>query len=108
MLPKVPLHDFGVTLIRPLIFIAEEEIRKFAQMYGFARIVCQCPVGQVSLRRRVKGAIRIWKRHFPTRGEICRRHRCCTALIKHSVSDAPKLQFFAQLGYNRKMLKKGL
>lgn len=53
-LPKVPMHAYGVTLIRPLLFVTEEEIRSFAQMYGFHRIVCQCPVGQRSLRRKTK------------------------------------------------------
>jgi tRNA 2-thiocytidine biosynthesis protein TtcA len=50
-LPKVPMQDYGVTIIRPLIYFAEEEIREFAKMYGFARITCQCPVGQNSMRR---------------------------------------------------------
>jgi tRNA 2-thiocytidine biosynthesis protein TtcA len=45
-LPKVPMHDFGVTIIRPLIYASEQEIREFAKMYNFARISCQCPVGQ--------------------------------------------------------------
>ncbi len=50
-LPKVPMHDFGVTIIRPLIYVPEADLGAFAKMYGFARIVCQCPVGQNSLRR---------------------------------------------------------
>ena len=64
-LPKVPMHDYGVTIIRPLIFIAEEEIREFAKMYGFARITCQCPVGQVSMRRDVKDLIKVLEETFP-------------------------------------------
>jgi tRNA(Ile)-lysidine synthase TilS/MesJ len=64
-LPKVPLHDYGVTLIRPLIFISEKEIRTFAEQYGFARIVCQCPVGQKSLRREVKTLITQLEELFP-------------------------------------------
>jgi tRNA 2-thiocytidine biosynthesis protein TtcA len=64
-LPKVPMHDFGVTIIRPLIFIAEDEIREFAKMYGFSRITCQCPVGQVSLRRDVKDLLKLLEETFP-------------------------------------------
>lgn len=64
-LPKVPLHDYGVTLIRPLIFISEKEIRAFAEQYGFARIVCQCPVGQKSLRKQVKSLITELEEVFP-------------------------------------------
>ena len=40
------MHDYGVAIIRPLIYVAESELREFAKKYGFARIVCQCPVGQ--------------------------------------------------------------
>ncbi len=53
-LPKVPMIDYGVTIIRPLLYISEEEIRDFAKMYGFARITCQCPVGQNSLRKQTE------------------------------------------------------
>jgi tRNA 2-thiocytidine biosynthesis protein TtcA len=52
-LPKVPMHSYGVTIIRPLIYIAENDIRTFAEQYGFKRIVCRCPVGQNSMRRKV-------------------------------------------------------
>lgn len=65
MLPKVPMHDYGVTIIRPLIHFSEEEIREFAQKYGFTRVVCQCPVGQVSLRKRTKDLIASLEKEFP-------------------------------------------
>lgn len=52
-LPKIRMHDYGVTIIRPLIYIAERDIRTFAQQQGFARIVCRCPVGQNSMRKQV-------------------------------------------------------
>lgn len=52
-LPKLRMEDFGVTIIRPLTYISEEEIRQFAKMYGFARILCRCPVGQNSMRKKV-------------------------------------------------------
>lgn len=64
-LPKVPMHDYGVTIIRPLIFISEQEIREFAKMYKYARITCQCPVGQTSLRRDVKDLIQQMEAIFP-------------------------------------------
>lgn len=53
-LPKVPMHDYGITIIRPLIYISESEIRTFAEQYHFKRIVCRCPVGQQSMRRKVE------------------------------------------------------
>jgi tRNA(Ile)-lysidine synthase TilS/MesJ len=52
-LPKLEMVDYGVTIIRPLIFVTEKEIRHFAQEHGFARITCQCPVGQNSMRKKV-------------------------------------------------------
>jgi tRNA 2-thiocytidine biosynthesis protein TtcA len=64
-LPKVPMHDYGVTIIRPLIFISESEIIEFAKLYGFARITCQCPVGQTSLRKKTKQLIEELEQHYP-------------------------------------------
>jgi tRNA 2-thiocytidine biosynthesis protein TtcA len=65
MLPKVPMHDYGVTIIRPLTFISEQEIKEFAKLYQFSRITCQCPVGQESLRREVKDLIKLLEETFP-------------------------------------------
>lgn len=69
MLPKVPMHDYGVTIIRPLIFVAEDEIREFAKMYGFTRTVCQCPVGQDSMRKRSNDLITEIEKEFPNARE---------------------------------------
>jgi len=72
-LPKVFMQDYGVTIIRPLIYIAEESIRTFAKEYGFARITCQCPVGQNSKRKTVDMLIREIEAHFPhVRGNLAR------------------------------------
>jgi tRNA 2-thiocytidine biosynthesis protein TtcA len=65
MLPKVPMHDYEVTIIRPLIYIAEEEIKEFAKMYRFTRVVCQCPVGQDSMRKQTKDLITELEKKFP-------------------------------------------
>ncbi len=64
-LAKVPMHDYGVTIIRPLIYIAEEEIKEWAKMYGFLKITCQCPVGQNSRRRKVETLIQEIESIFP-------------------------------------------
>lgn len=69
MLPKVPMHDYGVTIIRPLIYISEEEIKEFAKMYNFTRMVCQCPVGQDSKRKRTKDLIAEITKEFPNATE---------------------------------------
>ncbi len=51
--PKITMHAYGVTILRPLIYATEADIRKFAEQQGFARIMCRCPVGQNSMRKQV-------------------------------------------------------
>jgi tRNA 2-thiocytidine biosynthesis protein TtcA len=53
LLPKIHMQEYGVTIIRPLIYVAETDIKTFAQQQGFSRIVCRCPVGQTSMRSKV-------------------------------------------------------
>jgi len=64
-LPKVPMHDYGVTIIRPLIYVSEKDIWEFAKLYGFARITCQCPVGQTSLRKQTERILSSLEETFP-------------------------------------------
>lgn len=53
MLPKLPMVKYGVTVVRPLIYISEAQIKRWAEQQGFARIMCRCPVGQNSMRKKV-------------------------------------------------------
>lgn len=69
MLPKVPMHRYGVTIVRPLILCAESCIIQFAQSYGFRRITCQCPVGQTSKRRTVEQILQSIEEEFPSARE---------------------------------------
>ena len=64
-LPKIEMVDFGVTIIRPLIFAEEVEIGHFAKENGFARITCQCPVGQNSMRKQVDRLLNEMEVLFP-------------------------------------------
>lgn len=64
-LPRVPMIDYGVTIIRPLIFIPENSIREFASNYGFLRILCQCPVGKDSMRYKVEQILQEIEPIFP-------------------------------------------
>lgn len=68
-LPKIHMQDYGVTLIRPLIYIAEQDIRTFAQQQGFARITCRCPVGQHSMRKQTDQLLREIEALFPNARE---------------------------------------
>ncbi len=64
-LPKIEMYDYGITIIRPLIYISENEIREFAKHYGFARITCGCPVGQGSLRKKTENLLKTLEEYFP-------------------------------------------
>lgn len=64
-LPKIHMQEYGVTIIRPLIYIAEADIRTFAQQHGFARVVCRCPVGQNSMRRQADQLLNELELIFP-------------------------------------------
>jgi len=52
-LPNLRMHEYDVRIIRPLIYAGEADIRRFAEQQNFLRIMCRCPVGQNSMRRKV-------------------------------------------------------
>lgn len=52
-LPKITMQEYGVTIIRPLIYSSENDILNFAKQQGFLRAMCRCPVGQNSMRKKV-------------------------------------------------------
>lgn len=68
-LPKIHMQEYGVTIIRPLIYIGEEDIRTFAEQQGFMRIMCRCPVGQNSMRKKVKDMIEEIETLYPNARE---------------------------------------
>lgn len=64
-LPKLFMKRYGVTIIRPLIYIGEESIKTFAKQYGFLRISCQCPIGHDSRRKKADRLIKEMEEVFP-------------------------------------------
>ncbi len=64
-LPKVPMVQYGVTIIRPMLYVKEQDIYEFSKLHGFNRITCQCPVGQTSKRMDVKNIIDQMRDFFP-------------------------------------------
>jgi tRNA 2-thiocytidine biosynthesis protein TtcA len=54
LLPKIHMHAYNMTIIRPMIFLAEDDIQRFAENYGFKRITCRCPIGQNSMRKQTE------------------------------------------------------
>ena len=72
-LAKVEMVNYGITIIRPLIYIEESDIVALAKQYGFNRITCGCPVGQNSKRKDVRKLIEVLERSFPhTRSNLFR------------------------------------
>lgn len=72
-LPKIRMHDYGVTIIRPLIYIPEVDIKAFSQQQGFMRITCQCPVGQNSMRKQTDNLLEEIEQLYPhARANIAR------------------------------------
>lgn len=68
-LPKLHMQDYGVTIIRPLIYVAESDIRNFAQQQGFLRISCRCPVGQRSMRQKTEALLSELEALYPNSRE---------------------------------------
>lgn len=66
ILPKIEMFHYGISIIRPLIFISEENIRQFAKEYGFSRISCNCPVGQNSYRKKAEDLLKKIEMIFPS------------------------------------------
>ena len=85
-LPKVPMHDYGITIIRPMIYVDEDSLRTFAKQYGFARITCQCPVGQKSKRKICGRSSEIHRNgNFQTFEPIWRKRHLPTVLTKQKM-----------------------
>lgn len=66
MMPKIKMHAYDVYIIRPLIFVAEDEILKFAKSYNILKTFCKCPIGQTSKRKDVKKIILDMEKTFPS------------------------------------------
>lgn len=64
-LPKLRMQEYGVTIIRPLIYVAESDIRTFAEQHGFIRLMCRCPVGQKSMRKKVETLLTELEAQYP-------------------------------------------
>jgi tRNA 2-thiocytidine biosynthesis protein TtcA len=64
-LASVKMREYGVEILRPLLYVAESEIWHFAKTCGFARVTCQCPVGQDSMRKKVESLIGEIEELFP-------------------------------------------
>ncbi len=83
LLPKIHMIDYGITIIRPLIHVEERMIIEFAKQAGFARITCQCPVGQQSKRKKTDELLNEIEQHFPNA-----RHNIAQAALQYGSQKA--------------------
>lgn len=51
ILPKIHMHKYSTTIIRPIILAPEKDIITFAKQYQFDTITCQCPRGNTAMRK---------------------------------------------------------
>src|SRR5512136_767202 len=73
MLPVQPLFNGKITLIRPLAFLEERKIERFAKEMGLPHFPCGCPASRRSKRREVKEWIRALEKENPrVKGNIFR------------------------------------
>lgn len=97
-LPSTHLERTGLTVIRPLIYFRERELRATRRLHGFTPLTSPCPLDGKTKRQEIKELIRGWERadkhvfshlaaamrespatdlwpQTPTRAELQARHR---------------------------------
>jgi tRNA(Ile)-lysidine synthase TilS/MesJ len=65
MLPKIKMVQYGVTIIRPLIYITVDEIVRFATLHGFLTSSCTCPFGRNTKRSSAERVLQALEKEFP-------------------------------------------
>lgn len=86
--PKTFLDRTNLTVIRPLIYVRESEVKKFAAERGFEVMKSPCPFDGLTNRQRVKNLIPELEKDFPDLFS-----HLAAALRKNSIGelwDAPK------------------
>jgi tRNA 2-thiocytidine biosynthesis protein TtcA len=70
MSPKLVSDDGRHVVIRPLVYVKEDDLARFAQMQQFPIIPCNLCGSQPNLKRQeVKRMLQEWERRFPGRVE---------------------------------------
>ncbi len=65
MLPKIKMVQYGITIIRPFIYVTEEMIVRFAHLHGFLTTSCTCPFGKNTKRSAAERVLRAMEAEFP-------------------------------------------
>jgi len=70
------MHVYGITINSSTdLYRGKNDIRTFAQQHGFARIMCRCPVGQTSMRKKVDELLTSLEEMYPNVREKYRESR---------------------------------
>jgi tRNA 2-thiocytidine biosynthesis protein TtcA len=73
MVPVQPFFDGEITVIRPLAFADEQDIRRFAKEEGFPDFINPCPSATVSKRREIKTLLnQLYRQNRKIKGNIFR------------------------------------
>ncbi|HYH03965.1 MAG TPA: tRNA 2-thiocytidine biosynthesis TtcA family protein [Bacillota bacterium] len=64
-LPRTELERSGITVIRPLVYFREAELRQAQDLIGFTPVASPCPLDGKTKRAEVKELIRNLSRHDP-------------------------------------------
>jgi len=73
MLPRQPMFSGRFTVIRPLAFCEEGDIRRFARMRGFPEYVNPCPSAATSRRREIRDLLKqLYQSNRKIKGNIFR------------------------------------
>lgn len=76
MKPVQPLFKGQLTVIRPFVFVEEDQIRQFARQQQLPRYVNPCPTAARSKRSEIKNLLdRLYKKNEKIRGNIFRAIR---------------------------------
>lgn len=65
MLPKVTMHHYDVTIVRPMILVPESLIISQAKKNNLLRATCICPLGAHTYREKTKKALKELEELFP-------------------------------------------
>jgi len=61
-LPKTHLDRTGLTVIRPLVYFREKDLRSTPRLHGFAPLANPCPLDGKTKRQEIKDLIRGWEK----------------------------------------------
>ena len=64
-LPKTILDQTGLTVIRPLIYFRERQLRETVQLHGLPPLVSPCPWNGKTKRQEIKELIAGWEQQNP-------------------------------------------